>query len=116
MRRPSGVANMVPMVRRNHGPEVERAWPVIHNVFLYLYFAFILLYLQAPRKWTDSLKLARGRRGICTGFWWESPKERDHSEDQVVDGRMGSEGILRRLAGGIEWIQLAQEGADVCFL
>jgi hypothetical protein len=32
-------------------------------------------------------------------FWWESPKERDHSEDQGVDG-MRSEWILERLAGG----------------
>jgi hypothetical protein len=24
----------------------------------------------------------------CTRFWWESPKERDHSEDRDVDGRM----------------------------
>jgi hypothetical protein len=37
----------------------------------------------------------------CKRFWWESPKERDHSEDQGVDGRMGSELILRRLAGGM---------------
>jgi hypothetical protein len=22
----------------------------------------------------------------CTRFWWESPKERDHSKDQVVGG------------------------------
>jgi hypothetical protein len=28
-----------------------------------------------------------------TRFWWENPKERDHSEDQGVDGRMGSEWI-----------------------
>jgi hypothetical protein len=28
------------------------------------------------------------------------PKERDHSENQGVDGWMGSEWILRRLAGG----------------
>jgi hypothetical protein len=27
-------------------------------------------------------------------FWWESPKERDHSEDQGVGGRMGSEWIF----------------------
>jgi len=47
----------------------------------------------------------------CTGFWWESPKERDHLEDRGVDGRMGSEWILGRLAGGlgVEWIQLAQD-------
>jgi hypothetical protein len=26
-----------------------------------------------------------------------------------IDGRMGSEWILRRLAGGVDWIKLAQE-------
>jgi hypothetical protein len=41
--------------------------------------------------------------------WWESWKERDHSEDQGIDGKMGSEWILGRLAGGwVDWIQLAQ--------
>jgi hypothetical protein len=38
------------------------------------------------------------RRENFTGFWWESPKERDHPEDQDVGGRMGSEWILERLA------------------
>jgi hypothetical protein len=42
-------------------------------------------------------------------FWWKSLGERDHLEDQGVDGRMGSEWILGRLAGGVEWIQLAQD-------
>jgi hypothetical protein len=36
----------------------------------------------------------------CTRFRWESPKERYHSEDQGVGGRMGSQWILGRLAGG----------------
>jgi hypothetical protein len=40
------------------------------------------------------------RREKCTRFWWESPKERDHSEDQRVNERMGSEWILGRLAVG----------------
>jgi hypothetical protein len=35
----------------------------------------------------------------CTRFWWERPKERDHSEDQG----MGSERILGILVGGL-WI------------
>jgi hypothetical protein len=30
-------------------------------------------------------------------------------EDRVVDGRMGSEWILGRLAGVVQWIQLAQD-------
>jgi hypothetical protein len=33
-------------------------------------------------------------------FWWESPKERDHLEDQGVGGKMGSEWILGILAWG----------------
>jgi hypothetical protein len=50
------------------------------------------------------------RRGMCTGFWCESSKERDHSEDHAVDGRMGSEWMLGRLGGGaVDWIRLAQD-------
>jgi alpha-glucosidase (family GH31 glycosyl hydrolase) len=43
---------------------------------------------------------------MCTGFWWESQKERNHLEDQGVDGiRMD----LRDIAwGNVEDIQLAQ--------
>jgi hypothetical protein len=37
-------------------------------------------------------------------------EERDHSEDQDVGGKMGSEWILGRLAwGGVYWIRLAQD-------
>jgi hypothetical protein len=35
-------------------------------------------------------------------FWCESPKEKDHSEDQGVYGRMGLKQNLGRLAGGCE--------------
>jgi hypothetical protein len=40
------------------------------------------------------------------------PEGRGHSEDRGVDGKMGSECILGRLAGGwgvVKWIQLAQD-------
>jgi hypothetical protein len=46
------------------------------------------------------------RRDICTRFWCESPKERDHLKDQDIDERMGSEWILGGLAGGVEWIKV----------
>jgi hypothetical protein len=29
---------------------------------------------------------AWGRGETCTGFWWESPRERRHLKDQGVDG------------------------------
>jgi hypothetical protein len=40
------------------------------------------------------------RRENCARFRWESPKERDHMEDQGVDGKMGSEWFLGKVAGG----------------
>jgi hypothetical protein len=45
----------------------------------------------------------------CTKFWRESPKERDRLEDRRVDGKGGLEWTLGRLAGGVEWIHLAQD-------
>jgi hypothetical protein len=41
-------------------------------------------------------------RGMKTaqGFWFESPIEGDRSEDQSVDGRMGSECIFGRISEG----------------
>jgi hypothetical protein len=44
----------------------------------------------------------------------ESPKERDHSEDQGIGGRMGSEWILKRLAWGVwigfDWLRTGTDG------
>jgi hypothetical protein len=40
------------------------------------------------------------RKEKCTKFWCESPKERDHLKDRSVNGRMGLEWVLGRLAGG----------------
>jgi hypothetical protein len=39
-------------------------------------------------------------REKSTGFWWESLREGDHPEDRGVDGRLGTEWILGRWAGG----------------
>jgi hypothetical protein len=49
------------------------------------------------------------RRENCTMFWWETQKERGHSEDRGVDGMMGSECISKRLAGsvcGFNWLKI----------
>jgi hypothetical protein len=39
------------------------------------------------------------RGETCARFRWERPKEKDHFEDQGVDGRMGSSCTLGRLVG-----------------
>jgi hypothetical protein len=39
---------------------------------------------------------ARERTGMCTRFWWESQKERDHLKDQGIDGKMGSDWLVER--------------------
>jgi hypothetical protein len=44
---------------------------------------------------------AREKREKRTWFWWKSPKKRDHSQNQGVDGRMESEWIFGILAGGV---------------
>jgi hypothetical protein len=54
------------------------------------------------------------RGETCTGFWWESPKEKDHLEDQGVDGRMGSKRTLGRSVGGVWsgfiWLRIGTVG------
>jgi hypothetical protein len=47
---------------------------------------------------------------MCTGFWWESPREKDHLKDRGVDGRMGSKCTLGIYwLGGVKCIHLAQD-------
>jgi hypothetical protein len=50
-------------------------------------------------------------------FWRENPKERVHSEDRDVDGRMELEGILGRLAGGMwsgfTWLRIGAGGGQL---
>jgi hypothetical protein len=46
-------------------------------------------------------------REKCRRFWWESPKEKDHLEDQGVGGKMGSEWIF---GIGFDWLKTGTAG------
>ena len=46
---------------------------------------------------------------LHTGFWWGNLRERDHSEDTGVDGRIIFRWIFRNWIGGIQYIDLAQD-------
>jgi hypothetical protein len=45
--------------------------------------------------------------------WWESQKERDQQEDQVVGGKILLKWILETRWIGMAWIDLAQD-RDLC--
>jgi hypothetical protein len=47
------------------------------------------------------------RREKCTRYWWESQKERDHSENRGVNEIIMDLGDIGW--GCVEWIKLAQD-------
>jgi len=40
-----------------------------------------------------------GKGEVYTGFWWRNMRDRDHLEDQGIDGRI----ILRRILRKWNW-------------
>jgi hypothetical protein len=77
-------------------------WRKLHNEELHNLYSspdIIMQVKSRKTRWARHNMACMRRRDKCTRFWLEGPKERDHSEDQGVDGRMASEWILGRLAG-----------------
>jgi hypothetical protein len=63
------------------------------------------------------IKLAKGSEaiyikyeptGVHTGFWWGDLREGDHLGDPDVDGQIILKWIFKKLDGGMDWIELAQ--------
>jgi hypothetical protein len=46
---------------------------------------------------------------MLIGYWWESQTERDHWEDEDVDGWTISKWILETEWYGLVWIDMAQD-------
>jgi len=55
-----------------------------------------------------------GRAEVCTGFWWENLKERDHLEDLGIDGRIKLRWIFKkwdvRAWTGSIWLRIGTGG------
>jgi hypothetical protein len=102
------------VLRRIFGPkrdEVAGEWRKLHSVELHNLYSSpdIIRQIKSRRMGWADMWHAWERREERNGFWWENPKERDHLEDQGVDGSIGSVWILERLAEDIQWVQLAQD-------
>jgi hypothetical protein len=81
------------VLRRIFGPkrdEVTGEWRKLHNEELHNLYSSpnIIKQIKSVRRDGQGMWHALEGREKCTRFWWESPKERDHLEDQGVDLRM----------------------------
>jgi hypothetical protein len=90
--------------------EVTGDWRKFHNGELHnLYSSPDIRRIKSRRmRWAGHVaRMGEGRNvyRVLMG----KPEGKNHLEDQGVDGRMGSKWILARLAGGAEWIHLAQD-------
>jgi hypothetical protein len=84
------------VLRRIFGPKRDKVtgeWRKLHNEELHNLYSSpdIIRQIKSRRmRWAGHVA-HMGEERKCTRIWWEGPKERDHSEDQGVVGRMGSE-------------------------
>jgi hypothetical protein len=97
------------VLRRIFGPkrdEVTGEWRKLHSEELHNLYSYPDIIRQVKANEVGGTCGTHGRGENCTRFWWESPKERDHWEDQGVGGKKGSELILGRLAWiGFDWLR-----------
>jgi hypothetical protein len=98
------VSRRLRVLRRIFGlkrDEETGGWRKLHNEELHnLYSSPSIVRMIKPRRMRWAGHVARmGRRGMHTGYWWESQKERDHWEDQEVGWWIVLKRILEREDG-----------------
>jgi hypothetical protein len=85
------------VLRRIFGPkrdEVTGEWRKLHSEELHNLNSSqdIIRKVKSRRMRWRGMWHAWERREKCTRVWWESPKERDHFEDQGIGGKWDQNG------------------------
>jgi hypothetical protein len=94
-----GTGRITWVLRRIFGPkrdEVTGEWRKLHSEELHNLYSSPNIIRQVKSRgmrWAEHVACMGEERKV-----WESPKGRDHLEDQGVGGKMGSEWMLGRLA------------------
>ena len=90
--------------------EVTGEWRKLHNEELNDLCSSpnIFRVIKSRRmRWAEHVaRMGRGK--VHTEFWWGNLRNRDHSEDPGVGGRIILKLIFRKWDGGMDWIDLAQ--------
>jgi hypothetical protein len=101
-------------LRRIFGPkrdEVMGDWRKLHNGELHNLYSSpdIIRQIKSRRmRWAGHVACMGEGRNVYRVLVGK-PEEKDHFEDQKVDGRMDSKWTLGRLLGGVDWIYVAQD-------
>jgi hypothetical protein len=102
------------VLRRTVGAKRDDAteWRKLHSEELRILFSSpnITRQIKSRRmRWVGHVACMGEERNV-----WKRQRERDHLEDQGIDGRMRSERILGRLAGGVyrgsSWLRIGTGG------
>jgi hypothetical protein len=103
------------VLRRIFGPkkdEVTGEWRKIHNEELNDPYSSPTIEIKKNEIGGECSTY--GRRGeVCTGFWWETLRERDHWRDPGVDGRIILRRIFRKWKVGV-WTGLRWLRIETC--
>jgi hypothetical protein len=83
--------------------EVTREWRKLYNGEIHNFYSSpnIIRQIKSGKvRWAGPVART-GREKKVYRVLWESPEERNHSEDRGVNGRTGSKWILERLTGRV---------------
>ena len=110
------------VLRKTFGPkrdEVTGEWRELHNEkFNDLYCSPNIVRVIRSRRIRWAGHVARmGKGEMCTWFWWENLRERDHLKDPGIDGSVKLRWIFRNWNGrvwtGLTWLRIGIGGGPL---